>query len=321
MMISSKLEVFAGKQVVDWEPGSGPLNPETTIYRVGLSYDEYDVTPRVLWTNKFAAFLSSPNVSDLTGLVVGLWNFAGEMDETKAQQMIDAIATAHNQLPNLTALFLGDIVVEESEISWIEQANVSPILQAYPALETFRIRGSNGLTFGEQRLSHMHLKELAIETGGLNPAIIHEVLQADLPALEHLELWLGTPNYGGDATLDDLAPLLSPSSQLFPRLRYLGLRDSEFANDLAAALTLTPLIERIRVLDLSLGLLDDQGARALLDCPAVRKLEKLDIHYHYCSADMVERLQALGIEVDASERQDPHRWGNGEEHRFVAVSE
>jgi hypothetical protein len=318
-MISSKLEVFAGKQVVDWEPGSGPLNPETTIYRVGLSYDAYNVTPRVLWTNKFAEFLSSPNVSDLTGLVVGLWNFAGEMDETKAQQMIDAIATAHNQLPNLTALFLGDIVMEESEISWIEQADVSPILQAYPALEIFRIRGSSGLTFGA-RFSHAHLKELAIETGGLNPSIIHEVLQADLPALEHLELWLGTPNYGGDAAIDDLAPLLSPSSQLFPNLRYLGLRDSEFANDIAAALTLTPLIERIRVLDLSLGLLDDQGARALLDCPAVRKLEKLDIHYHFCSPDMVERLQSLGIEIDASDQQEPGRWG-GEDHRFVAVSE
>lgn len=318
-MISSKLDVYAGKTVSDWEPGSGPLEPETTTYRVSLSYDEYDATPPVLWTDKFADFLSSPNANGLTGLVVGVWNFAGQMDETKTAQMIEAIAAAHAQLPHLTALFLGDIVSEESEISWIEQADVSPILQAYPALEIFRIRGSSNLTFGAH-LSHAHLKELAIETGGLNPAIIHEVLQADLPALEHLELWLGTPDYGGNATLDDLAPLLSPSSQLFPRLRYLGLRDSEIANDLAAALTLTPLIERIRVLDLSLGLLDDQGARALLDCPAVRRLEKLDIHHHFCSLEMVEQLQSLGIEVDASELQTPDRWGR-EEHRFVAVSE
>lgn len=316
-MISSKLEAFAGKPVTDWEPGSGPLDPETTIYRVGLSYEEFDTTSPVTWTEKFADFLSSPNANGLTGLVVGPWNY--EMDAAETTRMIEAIAAAHTQLPNLTALFLGDIVSEESEISWIELADVSPILQAYPALETLRIRGSNGLTFGAH-LNHAHLKELAIETGGLNPAIIHEVLQADLPALEHLELWLGTPNYGGNATLDDLAPLLSPSSQLFPRLRYLGLRDSEIANDLAAALTISPLIERIRVLDLSLGLLDDQGARALMDCPAVRQLEKLDIHHHFCSPDMMERLQSLGITVDTSERQEPDRWG-GEEHRFVAVSE
>lgn len=315
----SRVETFAGKQVIDWETGSNPLDPETTIYRVALSYEYYNATPKVTWTQRFADFLSSPNVTGLTGLVVGVWNFAGEMDETKTAEMIEAIAAAHTQLPNLTALFLGDIVSEESEISWIELADVSPILQSYPALETLRIRGSNSLTFGAS-LSHAHLKELAIETGGLNPAIIHEVLQADLPALEHLELWLGTPNYGGDATLDDLAPLLSPSSQLFPRLRYLGLRDSEIANDLAAALTISPLIERIRVLDLSLGLLDDQGARALLDCPAVRQLEKLDIHHHFCSLDMMERLQSLGITVDTSERQEPDRWGR-EDHRFVAVSE
>lgn len=316
-MISSKLEAFAGKPVTDWEPDSGPLDPETTVYRVGLSYEEFDTTSPVTWTKKFADFLSSPNANGLTGLVVGAWNY--EMDAAETTHMIEAIAAASKRLPSLTALFLGDIVSEESEISWIEQADVSPILQAYPALEILRIRGSNGLTFGE-RLSHAHLKELAIETGGLNPAIIHEVLQADLPALEHLELWLGTPDYGGNAALDDLAPLLSPSSQLFPRLRYLGLRDSEIANDLAAALTISPLIERIHVLDLSLGLLDDQGARALLDCPAVRQLEKLDIHHHFCSPDMMERLQSLGITVDTSERQEPNRWG-GEEHRFVAVSE
>lgn len=315
----SRVDTFAGKQVIDWESGSGPLASETTIYRVALSYEYYDATPKVTWTQRFADFLSSRQVKNLTGLVVGVWNFAGEMDETKTAEMIEAIAAAHSQLPNLTALFLGDIVSEESEISWIEQADVSPILQAYPALETLRIRGSSGLTFGAH-LTHARLKELAIETGGLNPAIIHEVLQADLPALEHLELWLGTPNYGGNATLDDLAPLLSPSSQLFPRLRYLGLRDSEIANDLAAALTISPLIERIHVLDLSLGLLDDQGARALLDCPAVRQLKKLDIHHHFCSPDMIERLQSLGITVDTSERQEPDRW-NGEEHRFVAVSE
>lgn len=315
----SRVDTFAGKQVIDWESGSGPLASETTIYRVALSYEYYDATPKVTWTQRFADFLSSRQVKNLTGLVVGVWNFAGEMDETKTAEMIEAIAAAHSQLPNLTALFLGDIVSEESEISWIEQADVSPILQAYPALETLRIRGSSGLTFGAH-LTHARLKELAIETGGLNPAIIHEVLQADLPALEHLELWLGTPNYGGNATLDDLAPLLSPSSQLFPHLRYLGLRDSEIANDLAATLTISPLIERIRVLDLSLGLLDDQGARALLDCPAVRQLEKLDIHHHFCSLDMMERLQSLGITVDTSEHQEPDRW-NGEEHRFVAVSE
>jgi hypothetical protein len=67
-------------------------------------------------------------------------------------------------------------------------------------------------------------------------------------------------------------------------------------------------------------MLDDTGAAALLQCPATRKLEKLDIHHHYCSDEMVQRLQVLGIEVDTGEQQEPDFY-DGEEQRYVAVSE
>ena len=51
-----------------------------------------------------------------------------------------------------------------------------------------------------------------------------------------------------------------------------------------------------------------------------RKLKKLDLHHHFCSNDMMQRLQTLGIEVDVSEREEPDEW-DGQEQRFVAVSE
>ena len=79
-------------------------------------------------------------------------------------------------------------------------------------------------------------------------------------------------------------------------------------------------LSHIRVLDLSLGVLGDTGAQALLDAPAVSRLEKLDIHHHYCSQEMVKRLEALPIAVDAGETQTPHEYG-GEEYRYVAVGE
>ncbi len=44
------------------------------------------------------------------------------------------------------------------------------------------------------------LVALTIESGGLPAAVVREVASAHLPALEHLELWLGEENYGGDAT-------------------------------------------------------------------------------------------------------------------------
>jgi hypothetical protein len=107
---------------------------------------------------------------------------------------------ARDHLPNLTAIFLGDIIIEENEISWINQSDVSPLFTAYPALEHFRVRGGNGLIVGSIR--HERLKSLIIESGGLPAQVVRDVAAATLPALEHLELWLGTEEYGGDAPID-----------------------------------------------------------------------------------------------------------------------
>ena len=56
------------------------------------------------------------------------------------------------------------------------------------------------------------------------------------------------------------------------------------------------------MLDLSLGNLSDRGAGAA-GHPRLAGLERLDIHHHYVSPALVERLQALGIQVDAGEPQ------------------
>ncbi len=77
-----------------------------------------------------------------------------------------------------------------------------------------------------------------------------------------------------------------------------------------------PVLAHVRVLDLSLGTLGDEGAAVLLASPAVARLQKLDIHHHYCSDEMVARLQALGIEVDVSEQEE-----GDEGDRYVAVGE
>ena len=147
---------------------------------------------------------------------------------------------------------------------------------------------------------------------------MHEIASANLPSLEHLELWLGTPEYEGDATVEDLAPLFG--GEKFPKLRYLGLKNSEIQDDIAAVIALAPVTSRIEVLDLSMGTLGDEGAKALLGSPAVKRLKKLDIHHHYCSPETVKALQGLGIEVNADEVCEPDNWG-GQEHRFIAVSE
>jgi hypothetical protein len=303
---------FAGRPVEEWDPETGIEDPTGTIYRITLSYDEADEDQ--LWTDKLALFLDDPASSQVVGIVVGAWEEAHEGGG--AQAVVEALVAARDRLPNLQAIFLGDMTYEECEISWIVQTDLAPLFDAYPALEHLRVRGATSLTLGSLR--HDRLKSLIVESGGLGVEVVREVCGAQLPGLEHLELWLGTENYGGNTTIEDLAPILDGAQ--FPNLRYLGLRDSEIADQIAAALAQAPVLERIRVLDLSLGTLGDEGATALLASPALARLEKLDIHHHYCSPEVVARLQGLGIEVDASDAQEGDE-DDGEGSRYVAVSE
>jgi len=167
-------------------------------------------------------------------------------------------------------------------------------------------------------LNHARLRSLIVESGGLDVSVVRDITSSSLPELEHLELWLGDENYGANAEIVDLAPILS--GKLFPKLRYLGLRDSLLTDGIAVTAAHSPLLERLRVLDLSLGTLSDDGAAALLASPGIKNLELLDLHHHYCSDEMVSKLKALGIAVDTSDKQEPDDY-DGESTRYVAVGE
>ena len=70
---------------------------------------------------------------------------------------------------------------------------------------------------------------------------------------------------------------------------------------------------------------DDLSVEAEGRCPpaetaVIAQLEKLDIHHHYVSPEMVKKLQALGITVDASDPKKADVWDD-EVHRYIAVSE
>jgi hypothetical protein len=190
------------------------------------------------------------------------------------------------------------------------------LLDAYPRLQHFRVRGGQGLEFG--RLRHEALQSLVIETGGLGAEVVRGVLGSDFPALVRLELWLGTDGYGRTTTLAELEPILKGGP--FPRLAYLGLRNCERADDLAKALAQSPIVGRIKELDLSLGDLGDEGARALLQCPGVASLDKLILNHHYISSAVMAELRALGVPIEAGEPEKPYDWDD-EEHRYIAVGE
>ncbi len=305
MTISNHLEDFAGKPVVTFDSTKTQPNANEII---AIRSSWGDETP---WMEQFEALLANPNVSAITGLVVGAWG--EEMYESaEIENVVSALVAAAPKLPNLTALFIGDITYEECEISWIQQGNLGPLFEAYPNLTHFGARGGENLTLGKITLPA--LSYIVIEAGGLDRSVVHDLIQSELPSLEHFEIYIGTDNYGRTTTIEDLSPLLTNNP--FPKLRYLGLRNAEIANDIATTIVNAPILSQVEVLDLSLGTLTDLGGQALLNAPAILKLKRLDLHHHFMSTEMMAALEALPIPVDVSEQED-----DDDDWTFVAVGE
>lgn len=316
MPITEQLDEFAGKKVVDWEVGEDLRDLKECVPAVRLGYDEHEDTKRT-WVEKFEAFLiavESAEGEDLTGLVVGGWD--PDMEGPDAEPVIAAIAGAAEKLPHLTAIFLGDMTYEECEISWIKQNDVTPILDAYPQLEELGVRGGDGLKL--RQVSHSSLKKLVIQTGGLDKAVVQAVAKCQFPALEHLELWLGDSGYGADTDVEDLTPFFK--RELFPELRTLGLKNSEYTDQIAMAIVSEPIMEQLETLDLSMGSLGDDGGRVLAGAESVKKLRVLNLNHQYCSEEVVEQLRALPIQVLLDEAEKGRDF-DPDEDRFVEVSE
>lgn len=312
MTISNHEEEFGGLPVEEFDLDTGIQNASGVAYRLTLGYEREQQGMK--FSDLLEKYLSDPQIGEVKALIIGCWDAAYEGGGSAS--CVDQLLDAADLLTGLKHLFLGDITYEESEISWIAQTDVSPLFRAFPQLEELRLRGSNDLSLGS--VNHANLKKLIIESGGLGAYVVREVVAANCPALEHLELWLGTEDYGGDTTIADVEPILTGA--LFPKLKYLGLRNSEFADEIAQAIAVSPILNQVEVVDLSMGTLSDQGAQALLDSKRLNHLKKLDLHFHYLSDGMCEQLQQLEIEVDTDDQQEPDEY-DGEENRYCAVTE
>jgi hypothetical protein len=303
---------FAGRPVKEYEPGGGLDDPAGTIYKLG--YGDEAVEMEEPLSAVLAQFLEEDGVEQAPGIVIGAWAEVGVADEG-AGEMVEALVAAREKLPNLRAIYFGDIEQEESEISWIVQADVSPLFTAYP-LEHFKVRGNQGLSLGT--LDSENLKSLVIETGGLNAAVVRQVAAGKLPALEKLDLWLGSSEYGATWTMDDIAPILAGDN--LPSLNFLGLCNSEQQDAIAIAAAAAPVTARLHTLDLSMGNMTDAGALALLESPAVKKLARLNLNHHYITDEVAARCKDLGIEVNIDEKCEEDEY-DGEVYRYIEVSE
>lgn len=298
------LAEWKGRPVLQYEPGE-PIDP-SHYYCLRLDYDS-----ELSMAELMASFLADPSAPLVTGILIGAW-FGDDPSDSSAEA-VELLVGARHVLQNLEAIFFGEISVEQCEISWITQSDISPILSAYPKLKHLAVRGGNGLSVG----GHMRLEELeslTIETGGMPGQVVREVTSFDLPNLKSLELWLGTPDYGGTVTLQDVQPILDGG--LFPKMTSLGLKDAEIADQVAEAVAKSSVVHRLEELDLSMGTMGDAGAEHLLTCPALKRLRKLNLNHHYCTPGIVSRLQAEFPIATLDDVQDEGKYG-----RWVEVGE
>lgn len=280
-----------------------------TEVKLAVGYDEYEDGQRM--NTEIERLSASPEAAQLTSLIIGDW---GQAYENSSDEVVEALVKHSGSFPALRKLFIGDMSFEECEISWITQTDLSPLLPAYPELQSLTIQG--GTDLGLSKLQHDKLEELIIITGGLGKKVLAEIAAGSLPNLRRLELYLGVDNYGFDGSLEDLLPLIEPGK--FPQLTYLGLKNSEIQDEIAEALADAPILDQLHTLDLSLGTLSDKGAEALLASERIKKLQALNLSYHYMSDNMITRWRASGLPVDVSDQQ---KSDDDEDWRYPSITE
>jgi hypothetical protein len=303
MTIGEYSQIYRGKQVVDFSMGDKAADGDV-VYRLRQDYDSKESQADLL-----AHLFAQVDTKSLGALIIGPW---AEAQSESPKDYLDALIARRTDLPALKALFVGDMTYEDCEISWIIQTSYNALLEAFPQLESLRIRGSSELEL--QPFEHTCLQELAIECGGLPSAIVEAVTGSKLPTLRHLELWLGDDGYGYDGDLATYQRLLAAIQP--ERLHYLGLRNASNSDEVAVWLATQPWLGSLKVLDLSLGTIGDVGAQALFESPHLGGIERIDLGHHYISPKWQQKLKSLSCMVVLD---DPEEEDEGE--RYVAVSE
>jgi uncharacterized protein (TIGR02996 family) len=232
------------------------------------------------------AFVQRPVARFLTGLRFGLSSYAADNDWGPTLAVL-AQSPFANQL---TWLAFDDFGPEEADLASTPFGDLSRLWSALPALEHLRLRSGAGGELG--RIAHARLKTFIRESGGLSSTELGAIAEARWPSLEHLELWTGSTRLGAEVSASALRPLLEGAS--LPRLTHLGLIDCERSREVLQMLVGSPLLSRLRSLDLSKGLFSDaEAALVLQHAHRFRHLTRFDLSENLIAQARDELARAL----------------------------
>ena len=140
-----------------------------------------------------------------------------------------------------------------------------------------------------------------------------------MPNIKHLEIYYGTEDYGGECTVKEVKPLLARTD--LPRLEYLGIKNSTFANEIAQELAGAKVLKTLKTLDLSLGTMTDEGARHLVAAKSsLAHLDCLDLTRNYLTKAGIKSVKDICKKVITAEQEEADEDGD-ESYRYVAIAE
>jgi hypothetical protein len=168
----------------------------------------------------------------------------------------------------------------------------------FPALEVLEIAASYGI---EEVLAHDRLRRLAITRWDSGYDQLAVIADARCPRLEELEVRLGGL-FTGRAPIEQLNRLFHTTT--LPALRHLGLPGCEYVDSVLTALAKSPLVQRLRVLDLSDGDAAGPEADALIArADALQHLERIDVDNNRFTPQQLAKLARVLPNVHAGEQR------------------
>ena len=267
------------------------------------------------------AVFSSPLCIALEELRLGMfrWDFHDE-------PAVIAEAAKHAWAKDLARLTVGDV---DRDIDMAHHAigDVGKaITKAFPNLRSLELRsGSQDWrggheTFGFGGLDLPKLEELVIETCAMSTKRMKALTAAKLPALEKLEVWFGSTTHEQITKSATVAPIWD--GKTFPKLKHLGLCNTEMAADFVRLVPASKLAPQLEVLDFSRSTLDDNELRELAAEPKqFPKLKRLILDDTYVTSPGVKQAKTAfkGVEISAKDPRQIEEYDEGT--RYVSVAE
>ncbi|MEJ7601535.1 MAG: TIGR02996 domain-containing protein [Kofleriaceae bacterium] len=200
----------------------------------------------------------------------------------------------------------------DDDISWTHVGDVSIANPSLCNLEQLTLEVGR-FTLGKIELPA--LQHLTLVTGGLRAHVLASIASARWPALEQLDVFLGTADYGGDCTPRDVVPILAGEN--LPRVTRLALCNGTFGDELVERVLLADILPRLIHLDLSKGTMGIDGGRLIArNLRRFTHLESFDLSENYLSPALCEQLSAALPAVNVSAQKLEGQYG-----RYVTISE